>query len=152
MANSVSKTMVSGDTSADLGIAGFVINEQITLSTTPTGTSYSWGQSIPSGASTARTALNDDDAATATFTPDVAGVYVITCTVSGSMSYVIRIAVADVATVTMAQVARLQAVADASVPTPSAGTMCLYCSSTQSNALAVKKSDGSIHTITLTGV
>lgn len=144
--------MVSGDTSADLGIAWFVINEQITLSTTPTGTSYSWGQSIPSGASTARTALNDSDDASVTFTPDVAGVYVITCIVSGSTTYVIRIAVADVATVTMAQVARLQAVADSSVPTPSTGTLCLYCSSTQSNALSVKKSDGSIHTVNLTAV
>ena len=70
---SASLVMADGDTAADKSISGLVVGERATLSTTPTGTVYSWSLAIPSASATARSALDDDDAAGPKFTPDAAG-------------------------------------------------------------------------------
>ncbi len=146
LANSVSKTMVSGDTAADQVTSGFVALEEITLTTTGTPTSYVWGLSKPSG-STARTALSSTTAASPTFTPDVEGYFVVTCLLDGTTLYILRIAVADDASVTTVSTLKFLPIADSLVPVPATGRT-VYYSSTQS-ALVEKRPDNTVHVITV---
>lgn len=140
--------MVSGDTSADNAVTGYVVGEQIILTATPVGTSYSWAISKPSGAS-ARASLSDTDTGTVKFTPDAEGYYVVTVNVSGT-DYVLRIAAVAVGTVSALSVANLLPLEDDQVPAPATGAS-LYFSTTQ-DALAVKFPDNSVSTIDLTAV
>jgi len=126
-ANSATQTMGDGDTAADQSVSGYVVGEKITLSTTGSPSSYSWGQATPSG-STSRADLSSFTSATPVFTPDVAGYYVITVTVDGSTAYVLRISVIDTAPVDVAQAHRYPPVADGSVPTPALGETHFYSS------------------------
>lgn len=151
IATSVSKVMVSGDTSVNDTESGYVTAERITLSTSPAASStYVWSLSIPNGSAAARSALSSTTAASPTFTPDVAGEYVVTCLVDGVITYTIRCTV--VAAVVSYNVGgiRLMPTTDASIPTPSSG-YTLYFSSTQ-NALAVKTSAGAVRTVDTTAV
>ena len=150
LANSASATMVAGDTAVDNNRSGYLTGEKITLTTNPTGSTYSWGLAAPSGSAAARSALNDDDAATVTFTPDVGGYYVVTCTVDGSTFYVLRLSVTAAVVGVTQEALRLQPKADSAVTAPSSG-VALYYSTTQ-DALAIKKPDGSVHTIDITAV
>src|SRR3990167_2773526 len=96
LASSASETMTSGDTAADNTHTGYLVAEQVTLATYPTGASYSWGLAKPSGA-TVRSDLSATTGAGPVFTPDVAGYWTITCTVASTTAYVLRIAVVDAA-------------------------------------------------------
>lgn len=138
----------SSTTSADSSISGYIAGEAITLTTTPTGTSYAWTLSVPGGSS--RTSLTSDDASSSRFVPDVDGYYVVTCTVSGSTVYVLRIAVAAIGTVNSISALRAQPLTDAQVPTPATG-VTIYYSSTQS-ALSFKDTAGDVFTIDSTAV
>jgi hypothetical protein len=149
LANSSAKTMTDGDTSEDNSVAGYVLSEQIVLTTSPTGAVYSWGLSKPSGA-TSRSDLNDSASDAPTFTPDVAGYYVVTVNVDISTSYVIRIAAVAVAVTTPREAIRFTPLEDTQVTAPPLGC-CLYFSSTQ-NALAVKFPDDSVATVNTTAV
>ncbi len=148
-ANSVSATMGDGDTAVDKSVAGYITDEQVVLTTTPTGAAYSWGIAKPAGA-TSRSDLSSTTVAAPTFTPDVPGYYVLDCVVDSTTSYVIRVNVTQVAIVTSYEAIRLAPKADADVPTPATGC-AIYWSSTQ-DAAALKKSDGTIHTFDLTAV
>lgn len=150
LANSATKSMVAGDTSASNVEDGYVTGQQVVLGTNPTGSLYSWGISFPSGSTPARSGLSSDTAAAPTFTPDVAGEYVITCTVGTSTFYVLRCSVANAAASTFIGAVRFLPLADGSVEAPSTG-VTLYYSSTQS-ALAVKLPDDSVSTVNTTAV
>lgn len=138
LANSASVTMSSG--SPDNTQAGFVVGEQIVLATNPTGTGYSWAQSIPAGSAPARSALSDAGVSSPRFTPDVAGIYTIVCTVDSTTAYVLRLSVALVASASVAQALRFSPVPDASVAAPALG-LTLYFSS-DANALVTKDPNG----------
>jgi len=150
LANSAAHTMVSGDTSPSDVESGYVTGQQVTLTTFPTGTTYVWGLAIPAGSASARSGLSSATAASPTFTPDVAGEYVVTCVVNGSTSYVIRCSVAAVAATNLVGAIRFMPMTDSSVPTPSTG-VSLYYSSTQS-ALAIKDANGDVSTVDVTAV
>lgn len=135
-------------TAADSSVTGYVSGDAITLTTTPTGTSYAWTLSSPGGSE--RASLNDDDAASVRFIPDVEGFYVVTCTVSGSTVYVLRIEVAEIGEVNSISALRFQPLTDAQVPAPATG-VTLYYSSTQSS-LAIKLTNGNVETIDSTAV
>lgn len=142
LANSITSSMVEGDASADNTVTGYVTGEQITLTVTDVDpASISWGLSIPSNSTVARSGLDDDDVETVHSTPDVGGYYTVTANVDGTV-YVLRISVVSVAQTISEGVLGLQPMADAQVPTPAAGEN-LYFSSTQSG-LAVKDSDGNV--------
>lgn len=139
--------MVSGDTSPANVQSGYVTGQMVTLATVPTATtSYLWGLSIPSGSSVASSGLSSTSAASPTFTPDVAGEYVVTCVVDGSTTYVLRCSVASAAAQQVVGGIRFMPMTDASVTAPATGVV-LYYSSTQ-NALAIKKTDNTVHTVT----
>lgn len=147
LANSSSKTMVSGDTAVDQTTSGFVTLDEITLSTTGTPASYAWGCAKPS-ASTDRAVLSSRTAASPTITPDVAGYYTITCVVDGTTTYILRIAVALVAAVSTLTVIRFVPIADAAVPTPASGRSVYYSST--AGAMVEKRPDGTVHTLDVT--
>lgn len=147
LANSGSVTHSS--TSADAVKSGYVTAEQIVLTTTPTGVSYQWALAKPSGA-TARSDLSDDTNATPTFTPDVAGYYVITCTVDSVTVYVLRISVTQVTAATAVEALRLQPKSNASVPTPSTGVALFY--SSDEAALCIKDASGDVFVVDVTAV
>jgi hypothetical protein len=151
LANSATKTMVGGDTAADQSVTGYISAETVTLSTSPapSGGTYSWGLARPSG-STAKAALSDDSGPSVTFTPDVAGLYVVTVSVNSATDYVLTMSVTQVAQTTSYEAIRLSPKPDAAVPAPTVG-VALYYSSTQ-DALAVKKPDNSVHTVDLAAV
>jgi len=134
----------------DTSTSNFIVGEQITLATSPTGASYAWSLSAPSDSVPARSALDDDTAAAPKFTPDVAGYYVVAVTVAGATLYVLRIAVAAPGVVRLGEIQNLQPVTDAQVPTPQAGVN-IYYSSTQ-DALSVKTTAGAVFTFDLTSV
>lgn len=148
LANAASSpTMASGDTAADKAWAGFVTGEEVALSTVPTGTSHVWALARPAG-SAARVDINDPETAAPRFSPDVAGLYTITCVVDGTTTYVLRITVTRVALVSVADAHRLSPILDAQVPAPALGGTIFY-SATQ-DALAMKLPDDSVHTIDTT--
>lgn len=147
LANSASVSMASS--SSDDVKAGYVVGEQIVLSTTPAGSRYSWGTSLPSGSAPLRSALSATDIASPRFTPDVAGVYVVVCDVDGT-PYVLRLSVTMRATISIAQALRFSPVPDDSVAAPAVGAV-LYFSSDQ-DALVTKDSAGAIATIDTTAV
>lgn len=144
LANSPSKTMASGDTSADKTASGYVAGERITLTVTPSGTNYEWSQARPSGSS-ARAQLSGATGASVTFAPDVGGTYVVTCIVDGSTTYVIRITCQSPTISEPVEAVRLSPRTDASVPAPAAGRT-LYYSSDQGK-LVTKDSAGTVRTI-----
>jgi hypothetical protein len=145
LANSPSKTMVSGDAGVDQSVTGFITGERIVLGAVPAGVSYSWGLSVPAESAVARSRLSDSTAAAPTFTPDVTGVYVLTLLVDGT-TYVLRLSVRQVAISQFSEVLRFTPIADSQVPAPALGR-AVYFSETQ-GALVEKRPDGSVHVIT----
>ncbi len=150
LANSAAEQMVAGDTSATNSRSGYIVGEQITLSVSPSASSYSWAQAIPSASAPARSRLSETDQSTAKFTPDVGGTYVVTCLVDGVTSYTLVLTVTNTAVVDLAEVLRLSPVRDSQVASPTLG-LALYFSSTQ-DALTVKDPDGNLFTVDLTAV
>lgn len=148
LASSAAHTMTAPDTSPNDVESGYVTNQQIALSTTPTGTTYVWALSIPSGSTPARSGLTAASGATSSFTPDVAGEYVVQCIVDGVTVYVIRCSVANAAAQDAIGALRFMPLADSTVQTPSTGRV-LYYSSTQSK-MVTKDSSGTVHPLTET--
>lgn len=141
--------MVSGDTSANNSVSGYIVGEQITLSVTPSGSSYSWGQAIPSASAVGRSGLSETDQATATFTPDVGGTYAITCLVSGTTTYVLILTVVNTAILEIgADGVRYPPVYDSQVPAPTAGRVQYF--SLDQDALVVKLPDNSTQLVNVT--
>lgn len=148
LANSASETMVSGDTSADNARSGYIVSEQITLTVTPSGSTYAWSQSIPSASAPARSALSETDQASITFTPDVGGTYVVVCVVDSSTTYVLRLTVTNTAVLSLQEGIRFSPIADSQVPAPTLGRV-LYFSSTQ-DAMVFKLPDDSTVVVDVT--
>jgi hypothetical protein len=144
LANSASVTMVSG--TANNTQAGYLVGEQITLSTNPTGSIYSWGESIPSGSSSAKSALSSTTEASPRFTPDVAGEYVVTVTVDSTTTYVLRCSVTAAPSVALVSTMRLLPVLDANVPIPATGVTLFY--SSDDDVMKIRKPDGTYATVT----
>lgn len=141
LANSASETMVSGDTSADNTRAGYVVGEQITLATVPTGASYSWSLSKPGGA-TSRSDISDATVASPVFVPDYAGTWTVTCIVDNA-TYVLRLTATAVAITSVANAHRFSPVTNNSIPAPATG-LTLFCSSDASNQLRAKNTSGTV--------
>jgi hypothetical protein len=138
----------SASTAVDTSVTGYLTGEAVTLTTTPTGSSYAWTLSAPGGST--RTRLNVDDMASVRFTPDVAGYYVITCTVSGVTVYVMRLAAISTGVVSTVDGLRLVPLEDTQVPTPSLGVTLFY--SSDQDALSIKDSSGDVFTVDVTAV
>ena len=149
LAISSSKSMTAGETAVNDVESGYLTNEQIALSTTPTGSSYAWALAIPSGSTVARSGLSSETASGPTFTPDVEGEYVVTCVVDSTTTYTLRCTVVATSVVSIIGSMRLLPRTDASVPTPSTGET-MYYSSDQSS-YAVKDSSGNVYTLDKTG-
>lgn len=148
LANSASETMVSGDTSVDNTRAGYVVGEQITLSVTPTGSTYVWGLSRPEGA-TSRSDLSDKTDVSPVFVPDFPGVWLVTCVVDSTTTYVIRLTATAIAITSVANAHRFSPTTNNSIPAPATG-LTLYCSSDASNQFRVKNTSGTV--LSLDGV
>jgi hypothetical protein len=144
----ISASVTSPGTSDNNAVAGYVTGEQVVLSTVPTGSSYKWGQSIPSGSTSARSGLNATSGSSVTFTPDVAGEYVVVCTVDGSTVYTIRLSVTAATIQSVSGGTRYLPVTDASVSAPGTGVVLYFSSSTTPNKLSVKFPDNSIQRLT----
>jgi len=131
--------MTAGETGASASVSGFVVGEQVTLTTTPTGTNYAWIQSIPISSGPAKSRLSDDTGASVSFVPDVGGIYVVGVQVDAVTVYTLSLSVTDTAVSSPYEAIRLQQIADAGVPAPVAGAVALY----ESIALAqlVQKND-----------
>ena len=149
LANSVSQTMVSGDTATDKTVTKYLVGEMIALTTYPTGTDYSWAQSRPSAAGSVA-GLTSATASGPTFVPNASGTYLVTADVDGT-DYVIRIGVSAVGVATSADIVRVMPIIDATCPTPPTGYRSLYNSSTQAG-LSVKDSDALVRKLALSGV
>jgi len=138
----VSVTTTHAASGSDVTATGFLANEQITLSATPSGSGYAWSCAIPSDSGPGRSAFDDDTSATPKFTPDVPGFYTVSCLVDGATLYVLRLAVLSVAVARQCQVLSLAPFADAQVPTPAAGVSLYY--STDSGKAVVKDTTGTV--------
>jgi hypothetical protein len=141
--------MLAAATSADNSVSGRVTGEMCTLTVSPSADDLTWTIGQPSSSSRARSALSAETGASVSFTPDSAGVYLITCTADGT-DYVLRISVTSTAISHLVEAIRLSPKTDASIPAPSAGMM-LYYSSDQ-DALCVKDTDDDVFTVDLTAV
>lgn len=125
LANSVSQTMGSGDTAVDQAVSGYLSGETITLTTSPTGSAYTWALAIPTGSAVTRSALSSTSIAGPTFRPDVAGDYLVTADVDGT-TYVIRINVVQAAVTTSLEAIRYAPQSAASVVAPAQGQATFY--------------------------
>jgi len=148
LANSASQVMVSGDTAVTKAVTGYVLNEQITLTAFPVGTTYVWSQTKPAASATDRSGLTSTTSTGPTFVPDAAGTYLVTCNVDGT-AYTITIAVVAVSTAETLQTFRFLPVTDASVPTPTLSDTLYF--SDDSSALGIKKTDGVFYPLALSG-
>lgn len=133
----------SGDTDPDKAVDGYLAREEVTLTTDPTGSSYSWTISAPSGSSRSR--LSDTDGGAVRFTPDVDGFYVITCNVDGTL-YILRLSAVEVGTVATIGPTRYQPLLNAQAPAPSSGRTFFY--SEESGAMATKDPSGTVELFT----
>ncbi len=140
-AQSATKTHAAGSTSADLSISGYVTKEQISLGVTGTPTTCQWSLSKPSNSGLG-SGLDTPNQLTCKFTPDVDGLYTVSCLVDGATTYVLRIAALNVANISFLSAIHLLPCADSQVPVPRSGIMLYFSSET--NMLSIKKSDGSI--------
>lgn len=144
LANSASKAMTSGDTAVDKAVTGYIRAERITLTTSPTGTTYQWTLTGPTGSSAAKCSLTDATIASPSFVPDVAGTYSVGVDVDGT-TYAIRIGALAVSVSSPVEALRLEPFADNQIPTPTQGSIA-YHSSTQGKP-SFKDSDGTVHKI-----
>lgn len=135
--------------SPDNTASNYVTGERVTLGTTPSGSSFQWDLSAPSGSSIARSALDNDTDAAPTFVPDVGGTYTITCLVDGVTTYALRITVQSVSISEPVEAVRFSPRADTTIPAPAAG-VTMYYSSTHS-ALVVKDAANVVKPVTLGG-
>lgn len=149
LANTASKTMVSGDTAVSKVVTGYQLNERVALTTYPTGTDYAWALGLPSGAGTAAV-LTSTIVANPSFVPTAAGQYTITVDVDGT-AYTMYLTVNAAAVTSGIDIWRCQPVADTDVATPPAEHFSVYNSSTQSS-LAYKDDAGVVYTIDSTVV
>lgn len=133
--------MGSGDTAADKSVSGYVAKETIALAVVPSATTYAWALTKPSGSNGAATLTDNGDGA-AEVTPDVQGLWLVTCTVDGSTVYRIRISVLAAAMVTTVGAHRFTPTEDAAVPAPIVGASVYY--SADAGTMVEKHSDGSI--------
>lgn len=143
----VSSSQTHSPASADDTASGYITGDQIVLTTNPTGTNYSWALSSPSGSNALRVRFAGDDQPSASFVPDVSGVYSVVAVVDG-VTYTLRLSVTQLAQSTALEALRLLPVADSQVPPPPVG-VALYYSSTQ-GALAVKDPSNTVKKVTLT--
>lgn len=144
--NAAASTTTFSASSADAAASGFITGDQVVLTTAPTGTDYQWSLAIPSGSNALRVRFSGDDTATASFVPDVAGIYAIGVVVDGT-TYTLRLSVTQLAVSTALEALRLQPVTDSQIAVPVVGC-ALYFSSTQ-GALAIKGTDGVVHRVTV---
>lgn len=151
LANSVSASMVAGDAAVDNAASGYVINEGVTLTTTPAATTYQWTLTRPSGSSAAKAAISDTTAASPIFTPDAAGTYLVGCTVDGSTVYRLSVAVLLSANSNASQVLRLQQVPNATVATPGVSALAVF-NSEELEAIATKDNSGVVSQLGWTNV
>lgn len=133
--------------SVDNTASGYVTGERVALGVAPSGSSYAWDIAAPSASSLARSALDEGDVATPNFTPDVGGTYTITCLVSGTTTYVLRLTVQSVSIAEPVEAVRFSPRVDTTVPAPAVG-VTMYYSSTHS-ALVVKDATGVVKPVTL---
>lgn len=136
----------SGDTAADKSVSGYLTNEEITLTASPAGSSYSWSLSAPSGSS--RAALTSTTDADPRFTPDVDGFYVVSLTVDG-VEYVLRAAVVSTGVVATLGNTRYLPETNAQAPAPSSGVTLFY--SSDSSSLAFKDTGGVVNQLLVNG-
>jgi hypothetical protein len=139
-ATSVTKTHVASG--ADVTTSGFISKERVTLAASPAGGGYAWSLSVPSDSAPARSALDDATGTTPAFTPDVPGIYVASVLVDGATLYVLRLSVAAIGIVRVAEALNLLPLADSQVPTPQLGVALYY--STDLNAVAKKDTSGTV--------
>ena len=139
---SAAKTHGAGSTAVDTAVAGYLVNERISLATSPAGSGYVWSLSAPNDSAPARSALDDDTDAGPSFLPDVPGYYVVSVVVDGATTYVLRIAVAPVATVRICEVIHLLPLANSQVATPQVGVSLYY--SIDDAAPVAKDSTGTV--------
>ncbi len=139
-AASASASLLAGDTSADNTDSNYVAGERVTLGVTPSGSSYLWSMAAPTNSSVARSAIANDTVAAPTFTPDVGGTYTITCLVSGTITYVLRLTCQAAAVAEPVEAVRYSPRTSTSIPAPAAG-WSVFFSSTLGTWVAKDSSD-----------
>lgn len=142
----IAASVLAAATAVDKTATGFIVGQRATLGTSPAGSNYTWGLSRPSDSS-ARADLTDTSAATPSFLLEVAGVYIVTCTVDGT-AYTLTITVTEPAVATIRNAINFPAVADANVPTPVSGVTVYY--SSEESALVQKDTSGVISIVDIT--
>lgn len=140
-ANSITKTMVDADTAVNKTVSAYLVSEEIILNTSPTGTTYAWAISKPSG-SGARSNLSATSGDTVRFTPDAEGQYLVTVIVNGVTTYDILIGCVRVQNPSFAGALRFFPVANSQIPTPNQGSTIGF--SSDLGVMAEKHSDGSV--------
>jgi hypothetical protein len=144
LANSLSRQMTDGDTAPVNVVQGYVGGQLVTLATTPTGSTYQWALSCPNTSSRTRpVALSDTQGAAPTFTPDVAGFYVVTCVVDGVTAYTLTLDVLTVVNPVSLLAILEQQVSDVAIPSPPGTALTIYNSEEQ-GGLAYKDSSGTV--------
>lgn len=120
LANSSRVSMVSA---APLS-SGYVVGERVTMSLDVMGSTYAWSVSAPKSSRNA--VLNGPGTATPSFLPDVPGVYVVTCLVNGTDTYVIELVAKSGSTVFLRDGLASYVLTDQEVPTPREGAAAYY--------------------------
>lgn len=141
---SATTTLGASETLPDNSISDFVSKEQISLGLSGSPTTALWSLSKPSRSGSA-TGFDDDTSLRPKFSPDVDGVYVISCLVDGATTYVLRISVLQTSIVNTISCLHFLPCANSQIPTPNSGVNLFY--SSDSDSLSIKLSNGTVEEI-----
>ncbi len=122
---SATTTLDAGSTTADNTVSGFVSKEQIALGLTGSPATALWSLSKPS-TSGSSCRLDDETSLRPLFSPDVDGVFVVSCLVDGTTTYVLRFSVVSTAITSAVSAFHFLPCLNAQVPTPSSGRTIFF--------------------------
>ncbi len=141
---SATKTLGSGDTSADNTTSGYVSKEQISLGLTGSPVTALWSLSKPN-ASGSSCQLDDETSLTPKFSPNVEGMYVVSCLVDGSTTYILRISAVDTTITSAISAIHFLPCLNSQIPTPRSGRTVFF--SSDSGAMSQKLPDGTVSSL-----
>lgn len=138
---SATKTLGAGDTISDNTVSGFVSKEQISLGITGSPIDALWSISKPSTSSSA-CKLDDVTSLRPKFSPDVDGVFVVSCLVDGSTTYILRFAITNTAVTSAISAIHFLPCLNSQIPTPSSGVTVFF--SSDSGVMSQKLTNGTV--------
>lgn len=138
---SATKSVDAGSTTVDNSVIGFVSKEQISLGLTGSPTTALWSISKPINSGSYCT-ISDENSVNPVFTPDVEGIFTVSCLVDGSTTYILRFSIVNIAVTSAISAIHFLPCLNSQIPTPSSGVTVFF--SSESGQMSKKSTNGTV--------